>query len=393
MTTETFSSLKGQASPLHIVRLRPATSDHLNMIRGIAALAVLFGHVRGLYFQDFPNVKMAGVVTKMIYVVTGFGHEAVMVFFVLSGFFIAGSALSMSVRWSWTRYLGNRLIRLHLVLIPALLLTALVDQIAMRMPNGSAYYYNAIPHFNAQPFVERISAPVFLGNALFLQTIAVPVFGSDSPLWSLANEFWYYILFPLILVCFLRGRVALKVVYIGLLIILIALLPFGLLPGFAIWLLGAAMHFVPKPRIRPRFIVLLARVAFTGVFAGALMLVRLGRVPERWSDPLVGFSFALWMYCLLLPTERSLTTLTYSRTASLLSSCSYSVYAIHLPLVILLRTIVPAGVWRPTPINLFAGLLIGLGAFGIGYGFSRVTESKTNAVREKVFVWMGVSAR
>jgi hypothetical protein len=36
-------------------------------------------------------------------------------------------------------------------------------------------------------------------NAFFLQTIAGPTFGSNGPLWSLAYEWWYYVLFPLVL--------------------------------------------------------------------------------------------------------------------------------------------------------------------------------------------------
>lgn len=31
---------------------------------------------------------------------------------------------------------------------------------------------------------------------MFLQTRFTPVFGSNGPLWSLFNEFWYYVLFP-----------------------------------------------------------------------------------------------------------------------------------------------------------------------------------------------------
>ena len=36
-------------------------------------------------------------------------------------------------------------------------------------------------------------------NAFFLQTIVGPTFGSNGPLWSLAYEWWYYVLFPLAL--------------------------------------------------------------------------------------------------------------------------------------------------------------------------------------------------
>jgi peptidoglycan/LPS O-acetylase OafA/YrhL len=41
------------------------------------------------------------------------------------------------------------------------------------------------------------TATTFVGNLAFLQTIAVPIFGTNGPMWSLANEFWYYLIFPL----------------------------------------------------------------------------------------------------------------------------------------------------------------------------------------------------
>lgn len=82
----------GEAAKLTIQSgISPRTSTHLDLIRGLSALAVMSG------------------------------HEAVMVFFVLSGFFIGTSVLESfrERRWSWRAYLINRLTRLQLVLVPA----------------------------------------------------------------------------------------------------------------------------------------------------------------------------------------------------------------------------------------------------------------------------------
>src|SRR6185369_2558000 len=67
------------------------------------------------------------------------------------------------------------------VLIPALVLTAALDMARGEGPN----------------------LLVALANAVFLQTIAAPTFGSDAPLWSLAYEFWYYVMFPLLMLVLL----------------------------------------------------------------------------------------------------------------------------------------------------------------------------------------------
>src|SRR2546426_11727302 len=82
-----FAQLRCLSSPPP--PLQPATSAHLDMIRGLAACAVMWGHVRGLFFVDYGNLQAPTLMTKLLYEITGFGHESVMVFFVLSGFFIS----------------------------------------------------------------------------------------------------------------------------------------------------------------------------------------------------------------------------------------------------------------------------------------------------------------
>jgi peptidoglycan/LPS O-acetylase OafA/YrhL len=78
-------------------------SVHLDLIRGLSALAVLFGHARGLFFVDHRELESPGILVQFVYLVSGFGHQAVMVFFVLSGYFISSTVLqsSWADRWDW----------------------------------------------------------------------------------------------------------------------------------------------------------------------------------------------------------------------------------------------------------------------------------------------------
>ena len=74
----------------------------------------MVGHVRGLFFIDYSYISNPSLVHKTLYALTGFGNQAVMVFFVLSGYFI-GTSVCESLdarRWSWRVYLVNRLTRL-----------------------------------------------------------------------------------------------------------------------------------------------------------------------------------------------------------------------------------------------------------------------------------------
>jgi len=181
--------------------ITPAASGTLDMIRAVAAAVVMIGHVRGLFFVPYGESQHHGLLTQVIYLGTSLGHQAVMIFFVLSGLLVGRSVLVAvrQGRWSWHQYLIRRLSRLYIVLIPALCLTALWDL-------GGAHFFGSSGVYTGLTADRAILPPsvlsqdtfgTFLGNASFLMTVVVPVFGSNGPLWSLANEFWYYLLFPI----------------------------------------------------------------------------------------------------------------------------------------------------------------------------------------------------
>ena len=89
-----YRSLRGSAS-----------SDHLDLVRGAAALLVMLGHLRNLFFVDFSEVASnANPLVKLVYLATGFSHYAVMIFFVLSGFLVGGGVLRGRIdgKWSWS---------------------------------------------------------------------------------------------------------------------------------------------------------------------------------------------------------------------------------------------------------------------------------------------------
>jgi peptidoglycan/LPS O-acetylase OafA/YrhL len=365
--------------------LTQRASAHLDMIRGLAALAVMVGHIRGLFFLDYRDLPSPSPALAAIYAVTGLGHEAVMVFFVLSGFLIGGSILTAMKRWSWKRYLVNRFCRLYLVLLPALLLTAILDYVAYKQPGGHVYFDLPITHFNAQPLAGRHSLSVLLGNVLFLQTILVPTFGSNSPLWSLANEFWYYLLFPaLVLAAYSPDNLKRRLVGFLMALLMLVLLPRGIVAGFLIWLMGVAIHALPALNTG-RGLRRGLHVVTVGIFSITLMLVRVHRIPADWSDIAVGFTFALWLYCLVkIKTSPPQVPLLYEWWARLFSRCSYSLYAVHFPVVLLIRTSLGTSLWVPSLRNLVLGAGLCTSVFLFGLLFSRLTEAHNDTVRARI---------
>jgi len=350
------------------------------------------GHIRGLFFLDYRDLATRSPFVAALYGVTGLGHQAVMVFFVLSGFFIGGGVLASIQNWNWKRYLANRLSRLYLVLLPALVLTGGLDYLAYRRPAGHFYFDQPIYHFNPRPIAGQETPGAFLGNALFLQTIAAPTFGSNGPLWSLANEFWYYVLFPaLALAALSRRRMKRRVAGFVIAGALLAWLPGGMLAGFLIWLLGVLIWLSPVVSL-PRSARLALIALSAGCFGLVLTLARSGRLPGPWGDFPVGIAFAAWLYSLIrLRASRTDVSPGYRWLSGRLSKCSYSVYAVHFPLVLLIRTSVGRRLWTPTVLNLSLWGVVAFGVFLFGLLFSKLTEAKTDVVRRWLLRVLGES--
>jgi peptidoglycan/LPS O-acetylase OafA/YrhL len=73
--------------------LSETLSSFLNFSRWSAALLVLVNHARHLILVDLEEVKQQTLFVKALYFVTGLGHEAVVIFFVISGFLVGGVTL------------------------------------------------------------------------------------------------------------------------------------------------------------------------------------------------------------------------------------------------------------------------------------------------------------
>ena len=61
-------------------RLAKRTSVHLDLIRGVSAVAVLVYHLRGLFFVDYPFLADKSLLASALYAVTGYGHQAVIAY-------------------------------------------------------------------------------------------------------------------------------------------------------------------------------------------------------------------------------------------------------------------------------------------------------------------------
>ncbi len=370
--------------------LTPSGSAHLDLIRAAAAWAVMWGHLRGLFFADFRHIGHHGVWLGAIYFLTGFGHQAVVIFFVLSGFFISSAILKRHATqsWSWRDYAIDRLSRLYVVLIPGLLFGLLWDTLGSHHFASTGIYTHPLQNFGYAAPAAGLTAKDFVGNVFFLQTIVCKTFGSNAPLWSLASEFWYYVMFPVGLSAgFAWARRSLRRASLLTLLAIAAAIFVGpsILIGFLVWMAGCALALAySRFKLGSRSSLGAYLLVSTILLATCLISARIG-VPARFGNDLaVGSAFALFLFG-VLQIDFRIEHLYYLRFTHWCAGFSYSLYVLHFPLLLLLGAWLVSGErWQPDAPHLLGGIVAGVGVVAFAWVVSVVTENKTHVVR----AWM-----
>lgn len=364
-------------------------SAHFDMLRAMAAFAVLVGHIRALFFVDAPQLVNPTLPVRGLYYVTGFGHQAVIVFFTLSGFLVGGSALRAKYRgcWSSTDYLLRRATRLYVVLLPALVLTLCWDLAGTWFFGNRENLYSG--HTNGAalvvgPLAQTLTWSSFLANTFFLQTIVTPCFGTNSPLWSLANEFWYYILFPISLEVLARNcNVIKRAVAVALFWFLFSsFLPLAFWEGFVIWLMGAGSAALVERGHTPQKFARLRAGLVAFLAAITLHWTRTGNSPLE--DVALGLILAclLWSLSCVIPETLPPQFRFYGALARVASSFSFSLYVVHFPVLVFVATLTVQGArWQPSTRAVSMIVLATSGVLLYAYIFSRCTEKHTEALR------------
>ena len=156
-------------------------SLYLDVVRFLAAMMVLLYHANWVYRPGF--------------LITSLGHEAVVIFFVLSGFVIA--YVVDTREQDFRGFMVARAARIFSVAIPAIILTAVLDFSGFRI-DESVYPLD----YRAWdlPFIRVFTSTLFLNE---IWTLGIQLF-TNVPYWSLNYEVWYYVLFGVLF--FFEGR-------------------------------------------------------------------------------------------------------------------------------------------------------------------------------------------
>jgi len=349
----------------------------ISLLRGLAALQVAAAHLRAQAYPGFATVQEPSLAFQGLAVATGFAYLAVIVFFVLSGWLVGGSLLNrLDTERAIANYAVDRVSRLWIVLIPTFGAMVLFGM-------ATATLDPARPSFALD---NAYSAPAFIGNLVGLQNIFVPEFGGNFPLWSLSNETWYYVLFPLLVMLFRTQSTFHRLLILLAVAAIVHLLNEAILLYFSIWLLGAAFS-----RVRIECGPFLRWALFLGLVAAAVFIRLKGKshiaVDSFVQYLLFSLIFVFFLSSMQFQRARGRLTDWLNRIGRFFSEFSFTLYVLHIPFMAALlhvaSPILGEGRLDPNrPLHLLVYLVLYLVLVAGAYLFHLPFEANTYRVRE-----------
>jgi len=314
----------------------------LDSLRGIAALSVVFYHSL-LVFPGFHDIlagrgvpyATSGDVHALLLTATPIsllwaGREAVLLFFVLSGFVLSlGFERPASLRPNWTSYTARRTLRLVPPCAAVVLATALFVVLAdpEPLPGLSAWVNGS--------WMEPVTAGTMLQHALLL--------GGDyplnNPMWTLHYEWRVSLVFPLLMLVAATGGAVFATVVAGGVFLCLAEMKFIgtgalttllFLPHFALGVLLA--------RNRTRLVACVGRRG--GWQWGGLWALCYVLLTFRWLVPAGGLVCDLangaggGLLILLVLAAPRLSRALEVQPFAWLGRVSYSLYLVHVPVLL-----------------------------------------------------------
>jgi peptidoglycan/LPS O-acetylase OafA/YrhL len=318
-------------------RAAAVTHEHLlDAMRGGAALLVAYFHCRQVTWIGMEAFHRLGrsladpsTLVAWLTLPVAWGSAGVPVFFVISGYCIhrngairlaANPHYRLAARPFWLR----RFVRIYPVLLAALLLTLALDTASLTLPPVNHKILALGPH-------------AFWVNLLSLQGIAGKTYGSNGALWTLSIEVQFYVLYPLLFA--LRRRFGLNATLVGVALV-------NLVSAFTLqrhdlvfftsywfsWMLGAWIAELRARSTPPR--LRYGHAAAAALALGGCAAFHFGQYGafQLWAA-----AFACWLVNALArpPSAPGLLQRTFAR----LGAFSYSLYLIHLPIFVLLSSL------------------------------------------------------
>lgn len=322
-----------------------------DFLRSLAALCVVYHHynsISELPYRVFPDI----------------GQEAVMVFFVLSGYIMAWVVEQRDK--SFLDFFIKRLSRIYSVLLPSLILAIIAYSITQLLDPTTFSKYGSLSELGTKIFLTI----TFTNYNSIIHGVSL----AAMPVWSLTYEFWYYIIFAI--ASFLPSH---PFKYFAIAIIFCFLGPEPLL-FLPIWWLGVLLyknlrkfHFKPSVNL---LIFLLSLFILIGLNLSGIKDAL--TLPSIWGIPLnraffhsqyfiyfylIGLCISLNLFSLIswLNTVKLTVGTKIEKSIQHVAQTSFVIYLLHTALMLLMKAILRDNAFLYLIPTLTAGLLILIG--------------------------------
>lgn len=301
--------------------LNETFSIYLDLVRIFAAVVVMLSHIVPVLYGRSP-IPLPG-------------HEAVVVFFVLSGLVIAHASQRPGL--TWRTYANHRIARIGSVSIPAMILVVMV----LLIVHGQGLADFASGAASVQDAAWRIMLNLFGLATLWWINPMAPL---NAPFWSLNYEIWYYVFFGV-------WSFAPKNRRMMICLILAAFVGARILLLFPIWLAGTWIYW-HRPRLgeRAALVLLLLSVPAAAAFIVSGLSIDIRTALQALWPAFMGTLFGAnqfigdWLFALIISTNfvaaaslgrfgRVLTF--YRRPIRAAAGYTFSTYLFHAPLITL----------------------------------------------------------
>lgn len=331
---------------------------------------VLLSHSRNDFFLPYGQLdpSQQGVMTFLYYFTCRLGHEAVLAFFVISGFLVGGRGIErmMNKNFDKVQYAIDRTARIGIPLVAALMFCIITYEII-----GQEY-----------------SLCIALGNLFSLQGVFCDSF--ISPLWSLSYEVWFYIFLFVISLGLERKRVAL-------LLFPLCVLVFTQLDAmyFLIWLMGA-FAYLCRPAKGSKAITAIAFVAILVTLALSIMSSDSNSISLPWKpdyrvmEVFVSIAICVFIQQIILFTPKSRMAVVMNSIFTYLAGFSYTLYLTHrITLLLVFGFLYDKGKAEFTPVSVMQHISIIAICLIVSWLIYLTSEKHTKTVKNIVKNKMG----
>lgn len=323
--------------------LKPDESLLLDFLRGASAFLVLVAHVQQILINPtWMPFSLTGKNEILPFLYSQLGAFGVMIFFVLSGFLITYSIFGnlknmQDGGFNHSLYFKKRMKRLYPPLLLSQGVVLFVFFVIYLCGATNADFFATGKELYLARSEIKFDAMDYFGSMLFLNTIVDGVKSPvlNGPLWSVAQEFWFYVLAGLLVMSLYNKKI------IALLLCVFVFLWWQgnsfFFYGLVVWLFGCLVAILHISKFYEKNKYVVYAMFIITLSAWLVLIFQTDNLFVKHRQKFAfGISFAFLMLILLESAsfKGRLMTMWAARRITSIAAYSYTLYLVHFPILI-----------------------------------------------------------